>query len=210
MNHLFIIWLGQAIGAAALSVLQAATVGSIALVNVVFDSTQGTPAMYVGSQQVLNPTAGGLKFPTNGTQTGITLVDGTTGLNRFQTFSVPFTATGGTDVVGQYYDTALLTIPWSGSGVITGYSTECKNAQLSIVGSGGIVRGVNQKITASRSFPNLVRTFSTGSAFGSFTGFLLTRSGDAVKFSTHTTIAKTSTAPDCKLWITGYQSYNTR
>ncbi len=143
---------------------------------------------------------------TNGTMSGLSLqVDG---IPKFQMYPIPCTATGGAKTGGGYYDTCAARAPFDGSGIVAGYGFDCGAAQQAFTVSGGLVQGANQVVTAARGFRNLANFSAlTGSQMLSLTGSVLMRTSDTIKFGTHTVIAKTSTAPDCKGYVYAARKY---
>ena len=186
MTHLTIIWLGQAISAAVLA-LASVLPGSAVLGNIFFDTAiQATPAIYVGAQQTLNPQAGGLSFPTNGTQSGIVLSDNS--ITAYNSYTVNCTGTGGNVKVsgGAKYDTCIVPLNrFTGSGVLTKVELMV-SASPAVVGIdcgivGGLVSG-----SGAASFTGISNAQTATGAYFVFGsgGGIRARANDYVKCGT--------------------------
>ncbi len=211
MTHATFLWLGQAIGAAALSILQAATTGALVLTNLIYDPSQGTPAVYVGAQQIMLPAAAGQTYVTNGSQTGVVLKDQLGG-TQAQMFDVPFTLTGGTSANSEKisgavpYNTAIVANPLGGTGTVK-VSIECART------------GVNQAFNVYTSFVKGTRAGSgtaianvsqvsvgTGSRLFFGSGGLIWNGADYLKVNSLTKLSG-SVAPNCVLRVDAHHLY---
>lgn len=181
-------------------------VGSVIIPGNVFllpdANTTTTSKVYVGAQETLNITASGLGFITNGSQTGVTLKDGTTTVLWSRTLAC--TATGGL----AKYPTCYVPNPFGSTGALVNVSHECGNVGTNLTMSGGFVTSTTTAV--SSAFPTM-NDFTAGT--GSFVAFnvratsgsvLEWKPGEAIKFQTITTLPSTS---DCAVHVEAYDKY---
>ncbi len=186
-------------GVSAILALTGIPAGSLVLGgHMFFDTTNNAnPAIYVGTQQVLNPTAGGLSFPSNGTQSGVVLK--TAGLERYQTFPTTCIGTGGLTGV---YNTCAASSPYSSTGTLLGVSIECGNWMVSQVGDVSFKKTVHGGTGASLT--NLVNvTVATGANITSMLAQPVSwNPTDTLTFSTITASSGVNSAArfDCKMY----------
>lgn len=162
---------------AAIMALSAWVPGSQILAgNLFFDTTNNaTPSIYVNSQEVLNLSASGIDFQTNGSQTGVVLKDN--GTVAFATHTVTCTATGGNVKVNNMakYDTCIspqFSKFGFGSGVLLAEFSSLE------IGNSPTVVGIDcgfVKAAVSGTGTSLVNNFQTST-------------GGIVRFNTGTTI----------------------
>lgn len=132
--------------------------------NLFFDTTNNaTPGIYVGTQQALGVTAGGLNSITNGTQSGVVLKDN--GTTAIASYTVACSGTGG--LAGQY-DTCRIPALLASTGAIT-------RVTLMVSASPAVV-GIDC------GFTKAVRT-ATGTVFGSLNN-IQTATGSIYTFAT--------------------------
>lgn len=116
--------------------------------NLFFDTTSNsTPAIYLGSSQVMKIT-----------QTGTALIS--QGISAFQSWFIPCTNTGGL----AKYPTCYARSPFTTTGALIHVALECGNTNKQLSASGGFVKSSDAPVLSS--FPTIrTVTVGTGSAF---------------------------------------------
>ncbi len=152
--------------------------------DIFFDTTNNaTPAIYVNAQEVMSPSASGLGFTTNGTQTGVVLKDATT--TAFATKYFDCTGTGGNVKVsgGVKYDMCIVPPQLTTTGSIMRISLMI-SASPSVVGIDcGFVKG--RVSGTGTSFVNLNdKASSTGAIITYGTGAMRWNPADYIKCGT--------------------------
>lgn len=146
--------------------------------NLFFDTTNNsTPAIYVGTSEVLAPTSGGLGFTTNGTQSGVVLKDGT--ITAIASRTVACVGTGG--VVN--YDVCRMPNPLGNTGSVVRVALMVA-ASPKVVGLDcGFSKAVQTQTGTVFTNLNNVQS-STGSIFVFGTGSVRWNGADAIKCGT--------------------------
>ncbi len=167
-------------GVSAILAMSGVPVGSLITGgNLYFDTTNNaSPAIYVGTKQVMGVSAGGLNFTTNGTASGVVLKDN--GIVAFASRTVNCVGTGGLTGV---YDTCLIPPLLTTTGSITRLSLMVSASPVSVGIDCGFTKAVHTSTgTVFTNFNNV----STGSGsianFG--TGAIRWNSADFIKCGT--------------------------
>lgn len=157
----------------------------------------------VGAAAALNIN-GHVNYTQTGSETGAILQ--VNGVSRFQRFTVPCTATGGTNGVGGYYATCLARSPLTTTGVLLGVSVECGNVPQPYAFSGGFVKARANVVGVS--FKNFA---AAGAGTGKLaavhsTGAYLWNPADLIKINTATAV-RAASGDNCVLGLDTFDKY---